>query len=76
VSRLGGLIATPILGVIITAVFAAGTVAHHTDPFAAHLTEDQRSATIDAFRAAVAGAVVLCLAGSLLAARALRVDDR
>ncbi len=76
VSRLGGLIATPVLGVIITAVFAAGTVAHHTDPFAAHLSEDQRSATIDAFRAAVAGAVVLCLAGSLLAARALRVDDR
>ena len=76
VSRLGGLIATPLLGVIITAVFAAGAGSHHGDPFAVHLSADERSATIDAFRAAIAGAVVLCLAGSLIAAKELRREDR
>jgi hypothetical protein len=76
VSRLGGLIATPLLGVIITAVFAAGVGSHHGDPFAVHLSPDERSATIDAFRAAIAGAVVLCLAGSLIAAKELRREDR
>ncbi len=75
VSRLGGLIATPVLGAVITLVFTAGAVGHQTDPFAAHLTHDQGQATINAFRAGVATAVVLCLAGSLLAVRALRSDD-
>jgi EmrB/QacA subfamily drug resistance transporter len=76
VSRLGGLIATPLLGVVITVVYASGAGAHTGDPFAAHLSPDQRSATIDAFRGAIAGAVLLCLAGSLIAARALPPDDR
>jgi EmrB/QacA subfamily drug resistance transporter len=76
VSRLGGLIATPLLGVIITAVFTAGAARHNVDPFAVHLSADQRSAAIDAFRAAIGGAVVLCIAGSLLAAKELRRDDR
>jgi EmrB/QacA subfamily drug resistance transporter len=76
VSRLGGLIATPLIGVIITAVFTANAGGHNVDPFAAHLTADQQSATIDAFRAGIGCAVVLCIAGSLLAAKELRSDDR
>ena len=72
VSRLGGLIATPLLGVVITLVFTASASPSDADPFARHLTPDQQQATIDAFRAAIATAVALCLAGSLLAARELR----
>ena len=45
VSRLGGLIATPVLGVVITLVFAATATHHNVDPFAKHLTPDQRDAT-------------------------------
>ncbi len=76
VARLGGLIATPVLGVVITLVFAASATHHQVDPFAGHLTDEQRHATIDAFRAAIAGSVLLCVAGSLLAERGLRGDDR
>jgi MFS family permease len=72
VSRLGGLIATPLLGVVITLVFTATASPSDADPFAKHLNPDQQQATIDAFRAAIAVAVALCLAGSLLAARELR----
>ena len=76
VSRLGGLIATPLLGVVITLVFASTAPHPNVDPFATHLSPDQRDATVTAFRAGVGLAVVLCLAGSLLAARGLRPDDR
>src|SRR5215467_6852790 len=72
VSRLGGLIATPLVGVIITLVFTASASPSDADPFAKHLNPDQQQATIDAFRAGIATAVALCLAGSLLAARELR----
>jgi EmrB/QacA subfamily drug resistance transporter len=77
VSRLGGLIATPILGVAITLVFAAQAPRPDADPFATHvLLAAQRDATITAFRAGIGLAVVLCLAGSLLAVRGLRSSDR
>ena len=72
VSRLGGLIAIPLLGVVITLVFSASAAQHGVDPFARHLDAEQQQATIDAFRAGIAAAVGLCLAGALLAARELR----
>jgi EmrB/QacA subfamily drug resistance transporter len=67
VSRLGGLIATPVLGVVITLVFAATATYHNVDPFAKHLTPDQRDATITAFRAGILASIGLCIAGSVLA---------
>ncbi len=77
VSRLGGLIATPLLGVVITLVFASAAPDPDAGPFAAHaFSAAQRDATVTAFRAGVGLAVVLCLAGTLLAARGLRPDDR
>ena len=69
VSRLGGLIATPVLGVVITLVFAAMTSHHSGDPFARHLTPDQQDAAEAAFRAAIAVAAGLCVAGTLVALR-------
>jgi EmrB/QacA subfamily drug resistance transporter len=77
VSRLGGLIAIPLLGVAITLVFDARAPNPKAGPFAAHvLLAGQRDATISAFRAGIGLAVVLCLAGSLLALRGLRSSDR
>jgi EmrB/QacA subfamily drug resistance transporter len=76
VSRLGGLIATPLLGVVITLVFDAQAAHHAVDPFARHLSDAQQHATVDAFRAAVAGGALLCIAGALLAARGLTSSDR
>jgi EmrB/QacA subfamily drug resistance transporter len=67
VSRLGGLIATPVLGVVITLVFAATATHHNVDPFAKHLTPDQRDATITAFRAGILASIGLCIAGSAVA---------
>jgi hypothetical protein len=69
VSRLGGLIATPVLGVVITLVFAAMASDHHGDPFARHLTPDQQDAAEAAFRAAIAVAAGVCVAGTLVALR-------
>ncbi len=77
VSRLGGLIATPLLGVVITLVFASAAPHPDAGPFAAHaVSAAQRDATVTAFRAGIGLGVVLCLAGALLAARGLRADDR
>jgi MFS family permease len=74
VSRLGGLIATPILGVVITLVFAAEAQHSGLDPFATHgMSPTDQDATITAFRAGIAVAVGLCLAGSLLAFWGLKV---
>ena len=67
VSRIGGLIATPVLGVVITLVFAAMASHHSGDPFAKHLTPDQQDAATAAFRAAIAVAAGLCVAGTLVA---------
>ena len=63
----GGLIATPVLGVVITLVFAATATHHNIDPFAKHLTPDQRDATITAFRAGILASIGLCIAGSVVA---------
>jgi EmrB/QacA subfamily drug resistance transporter len=77
VSRLGGLIATPLVGVVITLVFASSAPHPDRGPFAAHaVLADQRDATAMAFRAGIAVVVVLCVAGAVLAARGLRSDDR
>jgi len=77
VSRLGGLIATPLIGVVITLVFAAAAPHPHAQPFATHAaSQDQQAATRTAFRSGIGLAVGLCLAGSLLAARGLRKEDR
>ncbi len=72
VSRLGGLIATPLIGVVITLVFAANSPRPNADPFATHvLLPAQRDATVTAFRVGIGLAVALCVAGSVLAARGL-----
>ena len=77
VSRLGGLMATPLIGVVITLVFASASPHPNADPFATHVASAaQRDATVTAFRAGMGVAVALCVAGSLLAARGLRRDDR
>jgi EmrB/QacA subfamily drug resistance transporter len=77
VSRLGGLIATPLIGVAITLVFAASAPHPHAGPFAAHAASaDQRGATVTAFRAGIGLAVALCLAGAALASRGLRPNER
>lgn len=77
VSRLGGLIATPLIGVAITLVFASAAPHPAAGPFATHVfSADQRNATVTAFRAGIGLAVALCLAGALLAARGLRAEDR
>ena len=77
VSRLGGLIATPLIGVVITLVFAAAAPHPAAGPFATHaVSADQRDATVTAFRAGIGLAVALCVAGALLAARGLRAEDR
>jgi hypothetical protein len=79
VSRLGGLIATPILGLVITLVFVADAPNSNLDPFATHgLSQGDLDATVTAFRAGMAVAVGLCIAGSLLAYRGLQVpaDER
>lgn len=74
VSRLGGLIATPILGVVITLVFAANAEHPHIGPFATHgLSGADQDATVTAFRAGLAASIALCVAGSLLAWRGLKV---
>jgi predicted MFS family arabinose efflux permease len=77
VSRLGGLIATPLIGVVITLVFAAAAPHPAAGPFATHaVSAAQRDATVTAFRAGIGLAVALCVAGALLAARGLRPEDR
>jgi len=77
VSRLGGLIATPLVGVVITLVFASAAPHPDAGPFATHaVLAAQRDATATAFRAGIGAVVVLCVAGAVLAARGLRSDDR
>jgi hypothetical protein len=77
VSRLGGLIATPLVGVVITLVFASSAPHPDAGVFAAHAhLAEQRDATAAAFRAGIGVVVALCAAGAVLAARGLRSDDR
>jgi EmrB/QacA subfamily drug resistance transporter len=68
VSRMGGLIATPLLGVIISAVFAAHAGAGQGDPFATTgLGPDGEAAAVAAFRVATLVAAALCAGGGLIA---------
>jgi MFS family permease len=77
VSRLGGLIATPLVGVVITLVFANRAPHPDAGVFAAKAAlAGQRDATATAFRAGIVVVVALCAAGAVLAARGLRSDDR
>ena len=79
VSRLGGLIATPILGIVITVVFQAQAAHPDVGPFATHgLSAADQDATVAAFRAAMVLSAGLCVAGSLLALWGLKVaaDER
>jgi EmrB/QacA subfamily drug resistance transporter len=72
VSRIGGLIATPLLGLVITLVYAHATGTDSAEPFARNLSPEQSDAVIEAFRAAMAGAILLCAAGAALAWKGLR----
>jgi EmrB/QacA subfamily drug resistance transporter len=68
VSRMGGLIATPLLGVIISVVFASHAGGSGANPFATTgMTPDQQAAAITAFRVAMIVAAVLCAGGGLIA---------
>ncbi len=68
VSRMGGLIATPLLGVIISIVFASHAGGTGADPFATTgLDPDGQAAAIAAFRVAMLVAAALCAGGGLIA---------
>ena len=68
VSRRGGLIATPLLGVIISLVFASRTGGNGADPFATTgLGPDGQAAAVAAFRVATIVAAALCAGGGLIA---------
>jgi EmrB/QacA subfamily drug resistance transporter len=68
VSRIGGLIATPLIGIVISLVFDARSPHGHSDPFASGvLIPGTQSATFDAFRAGMVVAATLCAAGALVA---------
>jgi EmrB/QacA subfamily drug resistance transporter len=68
VSRIGGLIATPLIGIVISLVFDARSSHGHGNPLASGtLIPGTQSATFDAFRAGMAVAAALCAAGALLA---------
>ncbi|MGN6378518.1 MAG: MFS transporter [Gaiellales bacterium] len=72
VSRIGGLIATPLIGVVISLVFDARSPHGHADPFGSGaLIPGTQSATFDAFRAGMVLAAALCAAGARVAARYL-----
>ena len=72
VSRIGGLVATPLLGAVITLTFASAAGGSHLDPFSTRpAAAAHRGATITAFRAGIAAACVLCVAGAGLALREL-----
>ena len=68
VSRMGGLIATPLLGVIIGLVFAAHGGGSGGDPFAtAGLEPGGQAAATSAFRVAMIVAAGLCACAGLIA---------
>ena len=68
VSRMGGLIATPLLGVVISAVFASHAGGTGADPFATTgLGPEGQAAAVSAFRAAMVVAAILCATGGVIA---------
>jgi len=69
VARVGGLIAVALLGLVIAHVFALEAAGGQRDPFSGGAAAGAaRSAAIEAFRASLALAILLCLAGALVAA--------
>lgn len=72
VSRLGGLFAVPAVGAVIVFVFDRQTGAHHADPFSTTaVSQAAHHATMEAFRAGMAVAAGLCVAGAALAYRGI-----
>ncbi|HXY73492.1 MAG TPA: MFS transporter, partial [Actinomycetota bacterium] len=68
VSRMGGLIATPLIGIIISVVFAAHAGGTGSDPFATTgLGPEGQTAAIDAFRFAMVVAGLVCAGGGVIA---------
>jgi MFS family permease len=67
VSRMGGLIATPLLGVIISVVFASHAGGNGADPFATTGMTPTSRRRPSAFRVATIVAAALCASGGLIA---------
>jgi MFS family permease len=68
VSRIGGLIATPLLGVIIALVFTAHVGGSAADPFATEgMSVAAQAAAVAAFRVAMVVAAVLCAGAGVIA---------
>jgi EmrB/QacA subfamily drug resistance transporter len=73
-SRVGNLVATPLVGLVVSLVFEARSSHGQGNPFASTAaTAGPRSATLAAFRAGMLLAAGLCIAGAVLAAR--EIDD-
>ncbi len=72
VSRLGGLVAIALVGLVISTSFAARTDADPDAPFARSLPGDANAAATDAFRAGMAACAALLVAGALAAAVGIR----
>ena len=71
-SRVGGLVATAIVGIVVSAVFAASAGETSAVPFMIGETDPElREASIDAFRAALLVSAGLMLAGALTSALGL-----
>jgi EmrB/QacA subfamily drug resistance transporter len=69
VSRIGGLIAVAVIGLVIAQVFTARAGAGHDKPLTGATPAGvERQASIDAFRAGIALAAFLCLAGAAVGA--------
>jgi EmrB/QacA subfamily drug resistance transporter len=68
VSRIGGLIATPLLGVIIAFVFTSHVGGSGSDPFATEgMSQAAQSAAVSAFRVAMVVAAALCAGAGVIA---------
>ena len=69
VARVGGLIAVALLGLVIAHVFVLRAGSGQRDHFSGGVaTGVARGAAIEAFRASLGLAILLCLAGALVAA--------
>jgi EmrB/QacA subfamily drug resistance transporter len=68
-SRVGGLVATAVVGIVVSAVFTANAGETSAVPFAVDQTDPElRDASVDAFRAAMLVSAGLMVAGALISA--------